>query len=436
MLKGKSTQLESHVISYGAGASAIKLLKFGVLYGANASGKSNWVRSLDFAKSVIVEGLKNVDYLPSHFRLDKTARGRPSRFEFEIVAKNGKCYAFGFELRLDRKTVQEEWLYELKKTTDKPIFERVVKDDGSSEVSAVPKLSSEDQVRFSVYSKDVAPDELLLSVLGSKSWESASDSFRQVYQWFTQQLLVIYPSSKFHIFSLGDNDLPEFKEQLLRFNTGIVDVEFRTEKAANLLEKMPEELRNHISKELQKGENPVLPFGDTLLRFSRNQDGDIIVKGLLIKHQGKNEYSTMFSFENLSDGTQRLFDLIPLLLLMSREPVTIVIDEIDRSMHPEMSRNLIETISIQSNEKANQFIVTTHESSLLDLKILRRDEIWFVEKNYEGASKLYSLEEFKPRFDKELRRAYLQGRFGAIPFIASPKSLGWVKLKHSEYAQG
>lgn len=437
MLKGKSAQLESHVVSFGAGVSALKLLKFGVMYGANASGKSNWVKSLDFAKSVIVEGLKSTNYLPSHFRLDQTARERVSRFEFEIIAKDGKCYAYGFELRLDKKTVQEEWLFEVKKTTDKPIFERVVKDNGLSEMSSVPKLSSEDQARFSVYSRDAAPDELLLSVLGNKFWEPSSGFFQQVYKWFVQQLLVIYPSSKFHVFSLGDSDIFKFTEQLRKFNTGIVDLEFRTEKAADLLEKMPEALRNHVIKELQKGENPVVPFGETLLRFSRNKDGDIVVKGLLTKHQGKDEHPIVFTFESESDGTQRLFDLIPLMLLMPQEPVTIIIDEIDRSLHPEMSRNLIETVAELSKGVASQFILTTHESSLLDLKLLRRDEIWFVEKNQYGESKLYSLEAFKPRFDKELRKAYLQGRFGAIPFISNPVLLGWTNRKTTtHYAEG
>lgn len=437
MLKGKSSQLESHVVSFGSGISAIKLLKFGVLYGANASGKSNWVKSLDFAKSVIVDGLKNTHYLPSHFRLDETAKERTSRFEFEIIARDGKAYAYGFELKLDRKTIKEEWLFELKKTTDKPIFERVVKDNGLSEISSTLKLSPEDKTRFTVYSRDVEPDELLLSVLGSKSWELSSGFFQDVYQWFTQQLLVLYPSSKFHVFSLSDKDVPKFEEQLRKFNTGIVEVDFREEKAAELLEKMPEELRNQVIADLQKGKEPVLTLGETRLHFSTNSSGDVVVKGLLTEHRGKDGHPVLFTFESESDGTRRLFDLIPLLLLVSQTPVTVIIDEIDRSLHPELSRNLLETVAEQSRGIASQFIVTTHESSLLDLKLLRRDEIWFVEKSNYGESKLYSLEEFKPRFDKELRKAYLQGRFGAIPFIMNPKTLGWSHRKNTEYhAQG
>jgi AAA15 family ATPase/GTPase len=131
-----------------------------------------------------------------------------------------------------------------------------------------------------------------------------------------------------------------------------------------------------------------------------------------------------FDFEDESDGTKRLFDFVPLLQLLNRDDFTIIIDEIDRSLHPELTRNFIELFL--TNEIANtngQLIVTTHESSLLDFKLLRRDEVWFVEKNKHGESHLYSLEEFQPRFDKEIRKAYLQGRFGAIPYISDYQKL-------------
>lgn len=437
MLKGRSAQLKSHVVSIGTRNALPKLLKFGVLYGANASGKSNWVKALDFAKSIVVDGLRNKYYLPSHFRLEKSAKKRPSRFEFEFVTKDGGCFAYGFELRLDTKTVREEWLFELKKTTDKPIFERIVKENGQSEMTSIPNLLSEDRERFLVYSKDIAPDELLLSVLGVKNWDTSSVFFQQTYQWFARQLLVIFPGSKFHFSSLEEGTtLNVFKEQLQRFNTGIADLEFQTKNAIDLLERMPEELRNRIVKDLDKGKTPTLLSGGRRLYFSKDYEGNFVVKELLTKHEGKDGKSVNFIFEDESDGTQRLFDLIPLIHLISEESLTIVIDEIDRSLHPEMSRNLIETVAELSNGIENQFIVTTHESSLLDLKLLRRDEIWFVEKNQHGESRLYSLEEFKPRFDKELRKAYLQGRFGAIPFISNPKKLSWLNQKNNKYAEG
>ena len=105
--------------------------------------------------------------------------------------------------------------------------------------------------------------------------------------------------------------------------------------------------------------------------------------------------------------------------------VTVVIDEIDRSLHPGLLHKFISFFLDSAQNTSSQLIVTTHESSLLDLSLLRRDEIWFVEKNNHGESHLYSLEEFQPRFDKEIRKAYLQGRYGAIPFISDVQQLNW-----------
>lgn len=437
MLKGKSKQLESHVVSFGEGNSAVHLLKFGVLYGANASGKSNWVNALDLGKKMIVAGLRNTHFLPAFFKLDPLAKDRASKFEFEFVAPNEKSFAYGFEVILDKKQIVAEWLYELKKTTDKPLFERKLTENGDYEVSRFIKFTNkEDNVRFDVYATDVASDELLLTTLGTKNWSGHAASLEQVYNWFNQQLLIVHPTSKFQIFSMDEKHFPNYVSHLKRFNTGIVDLEIEAEKAEEVLSKLPADLNQHIISELEKGTKPVLSFGDMLLSFMKSTAGEIVVRQLLTKHIGKDGAETAFSLQDESDGTKRLLDLIPLLQVSSHDRTTIVIDEIDRSLHPEISRDIIKIVATLSEGVANQFIVTTHESSLLDLDLLRRDEIWFVEKNNEGESRLYSLEEYKPRFDKELRRAYLQGRFGAIPFIANPVSLGWEKQKPAAYAEG
>ena len=128
-----------------------------------------------------------------------------------------------------------------------------------------------------------------------------------------------------------------------------------------------------------------------------------------------------------SDGTQRLFDLIPVLMELLGGERVFVIDELDRSLHPHLSHSIIELFLNNSAQQKSQLIVTTHKSSLLDLALLRRDEIWFVEKNPDGQSGVYSLEEFAPRYDNDIQKGYLLGRFGAIPFIKNVDSLGWLK---------
>ena len=135
----------------------------------------------------------------------------------------------------------------------------------------------------------------------------------------------------------------------------------------------------------------------------------------MFRHQmADSKEEALFSMDEESDGTRRIMDLLPSLAGMSSSDKVYVIDEIDRSLHPLLSYQLIKlflsTVSSQS-----QLISTTHEVNLLDQKLLRRDEIWFVEKDNTGASHVYSLEEYAPRKDKNIERGYLMGRYGAIP---------------------
>ena len=118
-----------------------------------------------------------------------------------------------------------------------------------------------------------------------------------------------------------------------------------------------------------------------------------------------------------SQGTQRLMDLIPMLFLMKEQSSTFIIDEIARSLHPEVSYQFVKLILENPSFSNSQLIFTTHEDYLMDFELLRKDEIWFVEKNKFGESSTYSLEEFKPRYDKDIRKGYHQGRFGGVPKI-------------------
>jgi hypothetical protein len=125
-----------------------------------------------------------------------------------------------------------------------------------------------------------------------------------------------------------------------------------------------------------------------------------------------------------SDGSLRIMDFIPMLIDLRLNDVVYLIDEIDRSMHPMLSQKILEYyFSHLEDMRDTQLIFTTHESNLMDLKLIRADEVWFVEKDQNGASHLTSLAEYKPRED--IRKGYLQGRYGAIPFFAPINSLNW-----------
>ena len=125
----------------------------------------------------------------------------------------------------------------------------------------------------------------------------------------------------------------------------------------------------------------------------------------------------MFDFDEESDGTIRILDLAEILLTDETNKVYFI-DELDRCLHPQLTCQFIKEFLEHAKKSNNQLIVTTHESRLLDLEILRRDEIWFADKKA-GETSLYSLEEFCERFDKKIDKAYLDGRYGGIPILNS-----------------
>ena len=136
-------------------------------------------------------------------------------------------------------------------------------------------------------------------------------------------------------------------------------------------------------------------------------------------HEDQAGNTIPFELTDESDGTQRLLNLIPALRHLEATSAVYVIDEIDRSLHPILVWKFLEYFLKSCTSCKSQMIVTTHESNLLDLDLLRRDEIWFSEKDRSCSTRLYSLMDFKVRDDLAIRKHYLQGRFGAIPFLGN-----------------
>ena len=156
-----------------------------------------------------------------------------------------------------------------------------------------------------------------------------------------------------------------------------------------------------------------LRINNQIINIKRDENGQLIYHKLLTNHGNPND---LFELSDESDGTKRLFDLIPLLQL-DNKPRMILIDEIDRSLHTNLVRQFIELFFESSENKNIQLLATTQDSNILDLKLLRQDEIWFVERSHDHSSKIFSLNKFKERFDKNIQKEYLLGRYGAIPIF-------------------
>jgi uncharacterized protein len=420
MQAGPQRNLPSHYISTGSGRNDVNILKTAVIYGANASGKSNLIKAMDFAKKVIVNGIKSETTYNKHFRLDPANREKLSSFEFEFKLDE-KMYAYGFSAHLESKKIKEEWFVELGKTSETVIYERKVLENGQSEFPVFNlKLSDKKAInRFEVYREDVLDSQLFLTELNKKNTSIDIEFFKQISNLF-ENIYFCYPNTHLPLPMLYEwNGKKEVVELINIFKVGISDLsldEFEIDE-------------DQFRKLSIVSNEPFFNHSDV-----REVDGKKMMAKLVAKHDSLNGM-TDFELEEESDGTRRLFDLIFYLLsLKSIGKNIVIIDEIDRSLHPELSRKFLEVFLSTTEGIESQLIVSTHESSLLDLNLLRRDEIWFTEKDLNGATKLYSLEEFKPRHDTELRKAYLTGRFGAIPFISNVKSLGWLKDKPLETA--
>lgn len=418
MLPGKAQKNANHIITDSK--SGIDTLRTALLYGANASGKSNLVRAMEFAQDFIIEGTHPRAKIPvKPFRLKKSCLLQPSRFEFEFII-NGQGYAYGFAA--DRSRVYEEWLYQINAKEEVALFERET--DKKNKVKATfnhTKITDPTEQQFLQFvARGTRPNQLLLTSL----IESNVQLFEAVYAWFYKKLRIIFPESRFITIPLDIHEDQKFSRNLASFlsamNTGIDEVCTKPVDPDSL--SIPEDLLvkrlkelDQDNKEKERAEESLVfngPQGRYLLLL--NDANEVEVHALNTRRFVNGESIDFDIFEE-SDGTQRLFDLFP--IIYDTENRVFVVDELERSLHPNLVRKFLQYFLTATSK--SQLIVTTHESTLLDLELLRRDEIWFAEKSPAGASAFYSLEEFKPRHDLDIRKGYLQGRFGAIPVFGS-----------------
>ena len=397
----------------------VKILKSAVIYGANASGKSNLFKAIDYGKEIVLNNLDNVDTYKKYFRLDIDSLNKATKFEFEIELNN-RFFSYGFSSILNKKEITEEWLYEIGKVSPELIFER------NNNIIEIGKLLKNKDIknRFSIYVEDMKnqSNKLFLSEVANKDLDFKEVKIiNEIFNWFEEKLIIIYPDTQYEeLGSLRNNSslTKTFKKYLSEFDTGVVDISSIEEDFENSLKNIPDTLKKQIIKDISKnGDTGTLKTPDSqFFTIYKDDNDELKVEKLGLIHS--NEVEEIFELKDESDGTRRLFDLIPLISKFSKN-YTIIIDEFDRSLHPKLTRKFFELFYKLNNdvESKTQLIVTTHESTLLDQELVRRDEIWFVEKDKTGASNIFSLNQFKVRYDSKIEKAYLLGRYGAIPIF-------------------
>ena len=421
MTAGGTRVLNDHVVDFGN----VRLLKTGVVYGANASGKSNLIKAVDFAKKIILKGVGNVDTYKKYFRLEKAKVDSPTKFEFEIEIE-GRFYSYSFSTILRIGKIIEEWLYEIGDGKPKKIFER----DKAIISLGNELLTKDSKSRFEIYAEDMKnqSSQLFLSEIAEKDLEiSGALNINKVFGWFSKKLDIVYPEDRYFGFTGVNKDLiEELSKYLGRFDTGIKEISTIDEDFEDALKHYPDDFKAEIIKDFSQEKVTEAAIHNSskdggILTLFKNSEGDIKVRKLAFIHgDDKNE---AFELKDESDGTRRLLDFIPLLSKFSQGH-TVLVDEFDRSLHPKLTREFFRLFHAMKQSNS-QLIVSTHESTLLDLELLRRDEIWFIEKSRDGNSKLFSLNAFNERYDKKVEKAYLLGRYGAVPVFKSFQNISW-----------
>jgi uncharacterized protein len=370
-----------HVDSMG-----VDLLRVAGIYGANAAGKSNVLDALRFMRSAVLQSYRTWEPdgpIPREpFRLDSIHQEEGSLFEVDFLLE-GERYQYGFEL--DSTRILREWLHGFPNKRRQVLFTR------DAEAATTFHFGKQLKGNHRAIEKVTRKNSLFLSTAA----QNAHETLQKIYSWFGGVLIGDVGSREY--WTLETARLLEKKHReildLLRLaDLGIVDV--------RIADPVRRDRRGRrLSSGWAEEANRVLEF----------------------KHQSKSGPFAL-ALGDQSRGTQAWFSLVGAVLVALDTGGLLCLDEIDASLHPLLTIQLIRLFQdARRNPRSAQLIFNTHDTlllgSLLAEPALRRDQIWFVEKDQEGASSLYPLTDFKPRKLENVERGYIQGRYGAIPFI-------------------
>lgn len=419
----KSDMLPKHVRHAEDGMS---VLRMGLIYGANASGKSNVVKGLALIKDFALNGWTNRKY--SYFKMTDFPQERSSiEVEFEV---DGQFLAYG--VAFSKGGLLEEWLYKTSSHEDELIFERKrVKDIWNNKISS--QFLKNDEGNFLTYLIEGTPTKgTFLSEYIMRNGRGI-DAVKSARKWF-EKLNIIFPTTHrtdYPFRVVKDAQFRTVMRELLDyFGTGISDLGRVESKPEEL--NIPVDVRQKAEEMLSDKDSKtgVVLHNDSRFIFAEKDEAKNVAWYELktIHKNPKNDSEYVFELFEESDGTARLLDFIPMLIDMRANDAVYVIDEVDRSLHPMLTLKLIEMYdSLLKSDSRMQLICTTHESNLLSTAPVRQDEVWFVEKNKNGESRLTSLCEYKPR--ENVQKGYLNGRYGAIPFFGELNNINWDDAK-------
>ena len=414
----KLTDHPGHLVPFGnAGRS---LVRTATIYGANASGKSNLVRAMAAAQSAIIRPSrwKTSDYNPFAFR--ESAKAEPTSFTFRFLLQD-RIFEYGFDKQGGK--VESEWLLVLDRNENEHvIFER--SEDGSTQLgTGLEKQFPEDQESLTTLKVLAAlpldPTQLMLNRAYEIPRRVRGTTLASVIDWLTRNLVVVQADGllskrKMKLMDqISEND--EFRtlaqEFLQKIGTGIDSIGVEFDDLSGVDARTAMNIKRMGVRTVDR-------------EYLRDPDSPekVRVRKIVANH-ATDDFSAALPFSEESDGTRKLLDLMTVFSTSHGEGRTVVIDELDRSLHPLSCYEFLRLFSETQIGIRKQLIVTTHEAHLLNQELLRRDEYWFVEKGADQQSRLIPLTDYNVRNDLQIEKGYLQGRFGAIPVIGSTEAI-------------
>lgn len=397
-----------------------RFLPIAMVFGGNASGKTNFFRALDFAKYLVTRGyfLSPDARIPVEpYLLDAESRSLPTTMGFRLLIGDD---VYSYEFTLNASQVIHEKLVRETAPAEDVRFERTPDAEGNGYKYEFGAAHESDRQLLELVGKSTRRNQLFLMTATNQNVAA----FKPVFDWFDKTLCLISPNAHYAPMErYADESAPYFARMnaiLADFDTGIKHI-VRKPVSVDALPIPPAVVKAVVEtlKEGQtarvEGENRTWPY------LLTRKDGAVTAEKLVACHASHDGREVEFELEHESDGTKRILDLLPAfvdLANVSGDHV-YVIDEIDRCLHTYAARRLVKTfLDCCTNETRGQLLATTHDVGLMSQSLLRRDEMWLAERNGDEVSEISAVSDFsEARKDTDLRRSYLTGRMGGLPSI-------------------
>ena len=403
LVASKDTELGDNCVDQGK----LRLLKAVGIYGPNASGKSNLIKALSTMRDIIEKPGKPGERLPvAPFKLHDKYINEPSSFEVTFIYEESR-YQYGFTATTER--IHDEWLYAYPQGRSRDIaqtwFERKFdKKAGRTDWNFGSYLKGEREKL-----KDRTINNVLFLSAGAQ-WNNKQ--LTSVHEWFSDKLLIILPSERPTVTTLDmvidAQEDEKLKERLYAYLGGIMrSADFGIHGI------------NVKKLEIDPEKVGFPPFADMIRKSGlRKRKSGVSFEVKLIHRAEPGGKEVCFASQEESNGTRRFFELVGPWLSAVTEGRALLVDELEASLHPHLVRELLKLFqNPEFSSKGAQLIFTTHDTTLLDPELFRRDQIWFTEKDEHGGTRLYSMLDYKPRKGEAMQKGYLSGRYGAIPII-------------------